>query len=275
MRVGVFDSGVGGLTVLSELRKRFPDAEYVYLGDTAHLPYGSKSASQIEMLSRECAQKLKAKNIDALVVACNTASSLALPAIREVMGQIPVFGMVESGVQAVLYALPPDIEADPDHDSMTVTILVLATSATVRSGAYGETLRQALFSDVEGRLPLPIIEQACPLLVPMIEEGWLDHPILHQTIQEYVGIHGRSASGGIVLLGCTHYPWIQAAIEKALPGWKVINSAQAIADLLERQGILGAKAPRKSANPSRVEWIFTDRYSIPAFARKWMETGAV
>lgn len=270
MKIGVFDSGVGGITVLAALRSRFPDAEYVYLGDTANLPYGTKSAAQIERLSRDCARHLKVMNIDALVVACNTASAHSLEAIREEMGGVPVLGVVKPGVEAVLKAMQQS--SGSDFNGLTAPILVLATTATVRSEAYGRTIRNLLQADGPGYLPLPIIEQACPLLVPMIEEGWIDHPILEQTLQEYVRMHVRTYEPGVALLGCTHYPWIQAAFEKALPGWRVINSAEAIADALEREGI---KRPEASAPAaaigSKVQLVFTDPLAVPAFARKWME----
>jgi glutamate racemase len=270
VKIGVFDSGVGGITVLVELRKRFPDAEYIYLGDTANLPYGTKSAAQIERLSRDCAKHLKGMDIDALVVACNTASAHALDAVREEMGSSPVLGVVRPGVEAVLGELQ---SGGLELDAITTPILILATNATVRSEAYGRTIRNLLQADLPGRLPLPIIEQACPLLVPMIEEGWIDHPILEQTIQEYVGMHVKTYEPGIVLLGCTHYPWIQEAIEKALPKWKLINSAQAVADALEREGLFKTKASRGGKHvASKVQWIFTDPLAVPAFARKWMES---
>lgn len=258
MRIGVFDSGIGGITVLSELKKRFPGAEFVYFGDTANVPYGTKSAAQVERLAVACAKTLKGKGIDALVVACNTASSLALPAVREVMLPLPVFGVVDPGVDAALEAL-----ATFDAQGLTAPILVLATRATIKSQAYAKTLRKVLDPKLTpGRVPLPIIEQACPLLVPMIEEGWLNHPILHQTISEYVTPHAKSQDAGIALLACTHYPWIISAFEKALPGWKVVNSARAVADAMTRAGIT---APGKS---DVVEWFFSDPDSLPEFAKE-------
>ena len=104
----------------------------------------------------------------------------------------------------------------------------------------------------------------------MIEEGWVEHPILEQTIQEYVGMHVKTYEPGVVLLGCTHYPWIQRAIERALPGWKVINSAQAVAEALGARGARQIE-PQKQASSAKVHWIFTDPLAVPAFARKWME----
>lgn len=249
MRVGVFDSGIGGITVLHELRRAIPDADFVYLGDTAHVPYGTKSPTQIERLSGDCARTLRARGVDAVVVACNTASSWALDAVRDVMGRVPVLGVVEPGVLSAIRAL----EGVP----RPATMLVLATRATVRSGYYGRLLRRAL----EGK-SVSVIEQACPLLVPMIEEGWVDHPILKQTVAEYVSAYAHIGKSGVALLGCTHYPWIHRAFEEALPGWKVVNSAHAVAEALSASD----GGPRARAKPGKVEWIFTDPEAVPKFA---------
>jgi len=254
MRIGVFDSGVGGITVLTELRRQLRDSSFVYLGDTANVPYGPKSAQHVERLSVDCALRLKKEGVDAVVVACNTASALALPAIQKAVGKIPVHGVVEPGVQSVANAIAL-------LGSKAAPVLVLATRATIRSRAYGTRLEALL-----GPQGHPIIEQACPLLVPMIEEGWIDHPILHQTIAEYVGQHVSEHAPGVALLGCTHYPWIRAAFERALPGWEVVDSAQAVAEALGREQFEGA-----GLRAGRVEWIFTDPHAVPAFARALME----
>ena len=276
----MFDSGIGGITVLSEIRKRLGSVNYVYLGDTAHLPYGTKSPAQVERLSVDCARILKGKKVDALVVACNTASSLAIDAIRSEMSPLPVFGMVEPGVEAVLSVLA-NHEFLPlrGQDAAGLPILVLATRATVRSGAYGKGLRKRLPEGVSAgstssnSLSCSVIEQACPLLVPMIEEGWIDHPILHDTLAEYVGSHvSLSGSGvrGVALLGCTHYPWIQAAIEKSLPGWIVVDSAHAVASALERSDLVLRSKNQKGI--SKIEWLFTDPDAVPAFALKMIQS---
>ena len=139
-RIGVFDSGIGGITVLTELRKKLPHCDYVYLGDTAHLPYGTKSPKQIQKLSAHCAKQLKKKKIQILVVACNTISSWALPAIQKIMGKVPVVGVVEPGVEAALAAW----KELPKRSSST-PVLVLATRATVQSGAYSSLLTSHLF----------------------------------------------------------------------------------------------------------------------------------
>ena len=253
MKIGVFDSGVGGMTVLSELRKEFGSQKFIYLGDTAHVPYGTKSAAQVVKLSVDCASTLRERGVEALVVACNTASSLAITEIQQACGPaIRVVGMVDPGVKAAAAAHKK--LGDP-----AAPVLVLATRATVKSGAYGSRLRG---------LGLKVIEQPCPLLVPMIEEGWTDHPVLHQTIEEYLRLHRLSHSRGVALLGCTHYPWIQSAFEKALPGWVVVNSASAVAEHLKTEGGLAG-----SVGLGEVEWIFTDPDAIPAFVSKELNRG--
>ena len=216
MKIGVFDSGVGGLTVLGELKKALPEADYVYFGDTANVPYGTKSAGKIESLSRTAARKIRQMNVDALVVACNTASSWAFDAIREEMGDVPVFGVVEPGVDAAI------------ENRIDGPIVVLATRATVRSHAYISGFKRKLGEAQFAKLQ--ISEQACPLLVPLIEEGWVDHPVLHQVLKEYLSPFADHHPRGVAVLGCTHFPWIQSAVEKALPGWVVVNSAKEVAE---------------------------------------------
>jgi glutamate racemase len=285
IKVGVFDSGVGGITVLTELRKRLGFLDYVYLGDTAHVPYGTKSPAQIEKLSLDCVARLKEQKIDALVVACNTSCAWALGAIEKLMSPIPVFGVVSPGVEAAIGALNQlshrdSVGVGPANVSAQRPILVLATRATVTSQAYGKSLRKILNPDGrQDELLVPVLEQACPLLVPMIEEGWVDHPILNQTLLEYVKPYLDEYVSGVALLGCTHYPWIHAAFEKALPGWLVVNSAEAIADCLENSELmvqylgqyLGAGA---SQQVGRVEWIFTDPNALPRFAQNWIRTNS-
>ncbi len=291
LKIGVFDSGVGGITVLRELQAVHPQAQFVYLGDTAHVPYGAKSSAQILRLSTQCAKKLKRKKIDALVVACNTASSLALGEIQAVMGATPVYGVVEPGVRAALRAYDqqaPASAASSDSDRPRPRpILVLATRATVLSHAYGKAFRKGLQFDLEHEKSRIVVEQACPLLAPMIEEGWVKHPLLARVVKEYVAPYLEQYAPGVALLACTHYPWIQEVFEAALPGWQVVNSAQAVA--AELQGLPGGgshelapaaarvrkkKLPASSHNhqgqPPQVEWIFTDPQAVPAFAQEWI-----
>lgn len=259
-KIGVFDSGVGGLTVLRELRARSPGARYHYLGDTANVPYGTKSPGVVQSLCRQAAERLRNQNVDMLVVACNTASSVALETLAEEMGKVPVVGVVEPGVTAVLGALRA-----PDTGPVG-PILVLATRATVKSGLYGRMLRERL-GDF-GAIAPPVTEQACPLLVPLIEEGWTAHGVTVQVVREYVGPHAKGSIPGVALLACTHYPWIQHTIEGALPGWRVINSAHAVADAVEKH--LGGPIKGKGS----LELEFTDPDAVPEFARKVIATGA-
>ncbi len=267
MKIGVFDSGIGGITVLTELRRHLPRARFVYLGDTAHVPYGTRSPEQVRRLSRDCARQFKIKKVDALVVACNTASSLALDTIQNTLGKTPVFGVLEPGAQAVVDVvsrLPKKFKKQAlAHPLVPLAILVLATRATVRSGAYGRLLQEALkpmFSKSGGSFS--IIEQPCPLLVPMIEEGWVDHPILHQTIAEYTAPYAKHKTAGIALLACTHYPWIRSAFQKALPGWILVDSAHGVAKRLTQC----LRLKKNNSRFQKIEWIFTDPNAVPAFA---------
>lgn len=269
--------------MLSELRRRLQGAQFVYFGDTANVPYGTKSATQVRALSRAAAERFRGHQVDALVVACNTASSVAIPDMKAVLGNIPVIGVVEPGVEAVLEAFAAvragvSDRNQPKPRNELPPILVLATRGTVRAGLYGKLFRELLEPAVSRHeKPYPVIEQACPLLVPMIEEGWVDHPVLHQTVQEYVHGYASARTPGVCLLGCTHYPWIHAAVEKALPGWRVVNSASAVANAVVRsefwQKYQKAMGPRSlSGGEGPVEWHFSDPESLPEFAQRFIQT---
>jgi glutamate racemase len=245
MKLGVFDSGIGGVTVLQALRKQFPNDRFAYFGDTAHVPYGTKSATQIRALSEAAARRVATEKVDALIVACNTASSLALPEIEAVMGSVPVFGMVEAGVKAVTESAA----------KVQGPIVVFGTRATIRSGVYGAKLREAIPAR-------KIFEQACPLLVPIIEEGWVRHAVLDLALLEYAGAYRKldeqSVESGIALLACTHYPWIKEAFQRALPGWTVIDSADAVVERLKTEPRLKPNSSPATAGEESVEWFFSD-----------------
>ncbi len=222
--VGVFDSGVGGLTVLRALRARLPGARYLYLGDTARLPYGSKSRATVARYAVESARFLYNNGAEYLVVACNTASALALPELRAAV-PVPVLGVIETGAEAARAA------------SRSGDVTVLATAATVASHAYAAAL---------GERGLRALEKACPLLVPLVEEGWVDHPVT----REVLGIYLREAASeareagldpDALVLGCTHYPLLRRGFEAlAPPGTAVIDSAEVTADRVARDlGPLG------------------------------------
>lgn len=213
--IGVFDSGFGGLTVLRALMKRLPGAQFAFIGDTARLPYGSKSRRTIARYAAQSAKFLvEEQDADFLVIACNTASALALDAIEEAVPN-PVLGVIEPGAQAARAA------------SRSGDVLVIATDATVQSHAY------AAACSTHG---LRAIEKACPLLVPLVEEGWTDHPVTAEVIRIYLDeLDAEAARQGMrpdtLVLGCTHYPLLRRLIEAAVPaGMKVIDSAEAAAE---------------------------------------------
>jgi glutamate racemase len=213
--IGVFDSGFGGLTVLRALLARLPHARFAFLGDTARLPYGSKSRRTIARYATESAQFLvREQSAEFMVIACNTASALALDAIEAAV-PVPVLGVIEPGAAAAKAA------------SRTGDVLVIATDATVHSHAY------AAACQARG---LCALEKACPLLVPLVEEGWTDHPITAEVIRIYLDelLRDAAAQGmnpDTLVLGCTHYPLLRRLIERAVPaGMRVIDSADAAAD---------------------------------------------
>lgn len=223
--IGVFDSGIGGLTVLKALSEVLPGENFVYLGDTARAPYGTKSNEVILRYSRENAQFLLAKGIKLLVVACNTASAVALEAIaRETT--VPVVGVIEPGARAAIKA------------SRSGRIGVIGTEATIASGAYTALIRKL-------RPKAEIYTRACPLLVPLVEEGWTDNAIAELTVEHYLQSL-KTAGIDTLLLGCTHYPLLADAIARALgPEVRLVDSASATAgavrELLAARKLFSAK----------------------------------
>ncbi len=213
VRIGVFDSGFGGLTVLRALLPQIPYAEFFYLGDTARLPYGSKSQATVARYAVESAQLLESYGADYLVIACNTASALALDAIRSA-AKVPVLGVIETGADSAASV------------SKSRDVLVLATQATVDSHAYARACASH---------GLRNIEKACPLLVPLIEEGWIDSPVTREVLRIYLEQAQTEAKAAgmaldTVLLGCTHYPLLRAQLQQALPhDVTILDSAESTA----------------------------------------------
>ncbi len=204
--IGVFDSGVGGLTVAAALRELLPAENIFYIGDTARVPYGGKTQSTIERYSIEISGLLLAEDAKMIVVACNTASALAVPRLTEIL-KVPVIGVIQPGAQAAVAA------------TRKGRIGVIGTKATVYSRAYERAIH-ALDSH------LHVISEACPLLVPLIEEAWLDDPITDQVIRRYLEKLTREDIDTLVL-GCTHYPLLGEAIRKyAGPEIHLVDSAR-------------------------------------------------
>jgi glutamate racemase len=217
--IGVFDSGFGGLTVLAALLQKLPQAHFAFIGDTARLPYGSKSRRTIARYAAESAQFLvREQGAEFLVIACNTASALALDAIQDAVS-VPVLGVIEPGAAAAAAA------------SKSGDVLVIATDATVQSHAYKAACAAH---------NLRAFEKACPLLVPLVEEAWTNHHVTSEIIRIYLDELTAAAEANdlqpdTLVLGCTHYPLLRPMIESAVPnGMKVIDSAESTADAATR-----------------------------------------
>ncbi len=193
--IGIFDSGFGGLTVMRAIRTLLPHEHIIYFGDTARLPYGSKSPDTILRYSRENATFLKDLGVKVLVIACHTACSVALEQLRESL-DIPIIGIIEQGVEEIA------------RISRTGQIAVLGTRATISSGVYQQHLHK--------KIPTANIHLiSCPLFVPLVEEGYIDHPLTDLAVQEYLRPLKMQAVDA-VLLGCTHYPLLHSMIQKEL-----------------------------------------------------------
>jgi glutamate racemase len=207
--IGIFDSGVGGLTVYSALHERLPNERFVYLGDTARVPYGTKSLATVERYAVENAKFLAARGIKMLVVACNTASALALPTIRRAV-DVEVVGVIEPGARAA-------IAVAADH-----RIGVIATEATVQSHAYKRAI-----SSVDDTAQ--VIERACPLFVALAEEGWSDTRVARDVAKQYLSDFNKETMSALVL-GCTHYPILRDIIGETVgEGVTLIDSGEATA----------------------------------------------
>lgn len=228
--IGVFDSGVGGLTVLKELQHLLPGEELLYLGDTARVPYGTKSPATVRRYAMEAAAFLTQRKVKMLVVACNTASSVALLEL-ETCFKLPVIGVIEPGARRAVSV------------TRSGSIGVIGTEGTIKSGAYTLAIKQ-LAPDAD------VVGVPCPLFVPLVEEGWLDHPVTRLTAEEYLRPLRKHGIDTLVL-GCTHYPLLKNVLQEVLgPEVVLIDSAEetafAVAARLQGQGCL---RPARQAVP--------------------------
>ncbi len=273
--IGVFDSGFGGLTVLRALLPLIPDARYLYLGDTARLPYGSKSHETIARYAVSSAKFLHEQGTELLVIACNTATALALEDIQQAL-PIPVIGVVEPGAQAALSLYRRNLQCHPERSAAESKdlrlasaapasanpnlppienhVLVLATTATVQSHAYTHALRA---------LGLEAYEKACPLLVPLVEEGWINHPVTNEVLKIYLTEALAAAPATqTLLLGCTHYPLIETAIRRTLAdlghSLDLIDSANATAHAVAAHLGLDVRSPILKARSPQCIFYATD-----------------
>lgn len=246
--IGLFDSGLGGLTVLRELRKALPREQFVYLGDSARAPYGSKSATTIQRYSQQCAEFLLNHQIKLLIVACNTASSLALEELAAIC-PCPVIGTIEPAVRTALSA------------TRTGRIAVLGTRATIASGVYQTRLKQ-LQPHVE------VFAQPCPLFVPLVEEGITTGPIVQQVIGLYLA-ELKALDVDTVILGCTHYPLLLDSLQQFLgPDVALVECSKAIAESVPQ--LLGG-AQISNSNPGMTQYFVTDEAArFTALARLFL-----
>ena len=249
--IGVFDSGVGGLTVLKELVRLVPDADYLYFGDTARLPYGSKSPETVARFTLEAVRFLQEHGAEFMVIACNTASALALDAIKKSV-KIPVLGVIEPGAERAAIV------------TARRTVLVIGTEATIGSHAYQRALA------AKGVMAL---EKACPLFVPLIEEGWTEHSVTQSVAHAYLDefFHDPKTGPDTLVLGCTHYPLIKQTLRGVAP-WRVeiVDSAESTAhavikELVKLPAMLPTIKPAEQRTMPRMRFFATD--SVERFKR--------
>jgi len=251
--IGLFDSGVGGLTVLAALRERLPREHYCYLGDTARLPYGTKSSKTIVRYSLQATEKLVERRIKLLVVACNTATAAALSELRKAYAPLPVVGVIEPGARAACKA----VGDKPDGGS----IIVLATESTIRDAAYTRAI-QALKPEAR------VIGVPCSLFVSLAEEGWMNGPIAESIAERYLAPALAASRPDCIVLGCTHFPPLAQAIASVV-GKDVIlvdsatTTAEAVKHELKRLGLLQPDLPdaggRRGETPfGRLHFLTTD-----------------
>ncbi|MEO5361733.1 MAG: glutamate racemase [Nitrospirota bacterium] len=220
--IGIFDSGVGGLTVLKEIHARLPAESTIYIGDTARVPYGIRSAETVIKYSLENSSFLVEKGIKLLIIACNTASAVSLNIIRNTF-KIPVLGVIEPGAKAAAQATKNGL------------VGVIGTEATIKSGAYGRTIRS-----LDSRIK--VIERSCPLFVPLVEEGWLDNEVVEMVAQRYL-TEMKLYNIDTLVLGCTHYPLLKKVIKKVMGDDVVlidsaIEKAKNVTKILTTSGLL-------------------------------------
>lgn len=244
--IGVFDSGVGGLTVMRAIAELLPDEELIYLGDTARVPYGNRAPETVRAYALNAANLLVERGVKAIVIACNTASAFALEALRAAY-QMPIFGVIEPAARLAV------------ERTRSGHIAVIGTRGTVISGCYPQTIARL-------RPDLKVHQSACPLFVPLAEEGWLEgavpQEVARRYMREFVG-----APVDTMILGCTHYPLLRDVIAQALaeleaPPIDLLDSGRSIAHTLRERlgaaGLLRAQASAQRRAPRELHFLLTD-----------------
>lgn len=240
--IGIFDSGVGGLSVLKQFLKYLPNESYVYLGDTARVPYGNKSQDTIRQYAVQCTNFLLKQDVKIIVVACHTVSSVALDLVEK-LSNVPVVGMIKPAVRSAIVS------------SRNKRIGIVGTRATINSNAYQKALRSA-----DDFPKMQIFAKACPLFVPLVEEGFVNHPATKLIAQEYLG-EFRKFSLDTLILGCTHYPLLSKIIEEILPEVELIDPGEQAAiyalRLLAEKNLLSDNSEMISKQP-KIKFFLTD-----------------
>jgi glutamate racemase len=237
--IGVFDSGIGGLTVLKALRSRLPAESFIYLGDTARLPYGTKTAGTVERYALQAVEELTHRGVKALVIACNTASSAALPALKAAHPELPIIGVIEPGAAAAVKA------------SRAGRIAVLATEGTVRGGAYQREILKL-------RPAAKVTAVPATLFVALAEEGWTQGEIASATARRYLQplLADPIERPDVIVLGCTHFPPLAQVIQQATPGIYIVDSAVTTAEALAQ--LLAAKGLAAEQSSGACQFLVTD-----------------
>ncbi|MGI8811752.1 MAG: glutamate racemase [Pyrinomonadaceae bacterium] len=250
--IGIFDSGVGGLTVYRALHERLPNERFIYLGDTARVPYGTKSMGTVERYAIENSQFLASLGIKMLVVACNTASALALPKIRERIG-LDVVGVIGPGGRKAV---------EITNKSETARIAVIATEATVQSNAYAAAIRRSSPN-------AEILQTACPLFVPLAEEGWTDETETFSIASKYLAAVNDFQPDALVL-GCTHYPILKHVIQQTVgQNVKLIDSGEATAEEVEKLLVTRGLANTNAVSGARTLCDDLDHFYVTDAAERF------
>jgi glutamate racemase len=235
--IGVFDSGLGGLTVVKELIHHLPNERIVYFGDTARVPYGTKSGETIIRYSREIVRALLKHKVKMVVVACNTASSLALDVLKKEF-DLPILGVIEPGARKAM------------EITRNKKVGIIATSSTIKSGKYAKKI-------VQLNKNITVTSQACPLFVPLVEEGWFDHAVTYQVAQQYLGDMKKKKIDTLIL-GCTHYPLLKGVLHNVMgPNVQLVDSAQEVA-LQVKELLARTKLLRTRLEPCQHTFIVSD-----------------
>ncbi len=237
--IGIFDSGIGGLTVAKAVMDKLPNEDIIYFGDTARVPYGIKSEETVSKYSTQIAKFLIGQGVKMIIIACNTASAAAFKAVQAAAGNIPVLNVIDAGTAAAI-------------QSGKKVIGVIGTLGTVSSGAYDVSLKQANGA-------LTIKSKACPMLVPLAEEGWTDNEVALQTLDIYLSPF-RNNGVEALILGCTHYPLFKQPIQEyfAEKGLEIIDSAESVAAMAENK-LDGLNLLNDNTNPGAFTCYVSDR----------------